>query len=84
MAVPGSQPSHTTKTLTRNTPSANSGIEAMTVLKSRIARSSRDDSRMPAAIPSTMESGTMHAKASAASSAVLARCLPMTVRTGAL
>jgi hypothetical protein len=82
--VPGSQPSQTTNTLTRNTPSANSGIEAMTVLNSRMARSRREASRMPAAMPSTMENGTITAKASAASSAVFFRCLPMTSRTGAL
>ena len=84
VAVPGSQPSHTTKTLARNTPSANSGIEATTVLNIRMARSRREASRMPAVMPSSIDSGTMHAKAMAASSAVLARCLKRTSLTGSL
>jgi len=84
VAVPGSQPSQTTKTLARKTPSANSGIEATTVPNIRMARSSREASRMPATTPSTVESGTMHAKAIAASMAVFARCLKRTAFTGSL
>ena len=84
VAVPGSQPSQTTKMLARNTPSANSGTEATVVLNSRMARSSREDSRIPAAIPRAAESGTMTMKAMAPRKRLLPRRLQMMSLTGTL
>ena len=69
--VPGSQPSRTTKIASRNTPMANSGIEAQTEENTETVRSIRLRSRMPASTPSSTENGTMTAKQMAARSSVL-------------
>ncbi len=63
--VPGSQPSQMTKMLARNTPEANSGTDVVTMLATEMVRSSIDPSRMPAAMPKMIESGTMTAKGDA-------------------
>ena len=73
-----------TKIETRNTPDANSGTEVVTMLPTEMVRSSLEPSRMPAVMPSRMDSGTMTAKASAASSKVLPRRFQMMSLTGCL
>ena len=54
------------------------------MLNIRMARSSFDDSRMPATMPRSIDSGTMQAKARAARNAVLASRVQMMSTTGTL
>jgi hypothetical protein len=63
---------------------ANSGIDAVIVLNSMMARSKREDSRIPAAMPSSIDSGTIMANAIAASIPVWASRSNMMALTGTL
>src|ERR1700753_54234 len=79
--VPGNTLSQITKIEARNTPEANSGTEVVTMLATEMTRSSFEPSRMPAAMPNTIENTTMITKATAASSKVLPRRSQMMLLT---
>ncbi len=69
--VPGSSPSQITSSAERKAPMANSGTEVVRMLATEMVRSRREPSRIPASTPNRTESGTMTAKATAASRLVL-------------
>lgn len=71
LLTPGSQPSHSTKIPTRNTPEANSGTEVVAIEKTEIVRSCAEPSLMPASTPSSSASGTMTSSTPRPSRAVL-------------
>src|SRR3546814_6453042 len=68
--VPGSTCNPNTKMAARNTALANSGIAAVMMLVTEMARSSREPSRMPASTPSSSAIGISTAKVQKARIAV--------------
>jgi hypothetical protein len=70
--------------LVRKTPMANSGTDAASVAKKRTPRSSREVSRLPAMIPSSIDRGTIRAKQTPPRTAVFFRRSSRMSLTGTL